>query len=131
MNECLLHKNNQTYIKLSNGIEMPMIGLGTSLRSKKTKIDSSTFVASVKYAIDAVGYRHIDTAKAYNNENLVGDAIRECGVTREELFITSKLYPEDMGFERTLKAFEKSCKQLRLDYLGNFFLILSSQIWLN
>jgi diketogulonate reductase-like aldo/keto reductase len=76
-------------------------------------------VASVKYAIDEIGYRHIDTAKAYNNEHLVGEAIRTCGVPREELFITSKLYPEDMGYEKTLKAFEKSCKQLQLDYLGN------------
>jgi diketogulonate reductase-like aldo/keto reductase len=76
-------------------------------------------VASVKYAIDEIGYRHIETAKAYNNENLVGEAIKACGVPREELFITSKLYPEDMCYEKTLKAFEKSCKQLQLDYLGN------------
>jgi diketogulonate reductase-like aldo/keto reductase len=126
-NEFLVKKNNQHYVRLTNGIEMPMIGLGTSLRGKKTKTDSNDFVASVKYAIDEIGYRHIDTAKAYNNEHLVGEAIKACGVPREELFITSKLYPEDMGYEKTLKAFEKSCKHLQLDYLGNkpFFLLMS------
>ena len=113
-----MNKNKQIYIKLNNGIEMPMIGLGTSLRGKKTKTDANSFVASVKYAIDEIGYRHIDTAKAYNNEHLVGEAIKDCSVKRDELFITSKLYPEDMGYEKTLKAFEKSCKQLKLDYLG-------------
>ena len=104
----LINKNNQFYIKLNNGIGMPMIGLGTSLRGKKTKTDANSFVASVKYAIDEIGYRHIDTAKAYNNEHLVGEAIKDCSVKRDELFITSKLYPEDMGYEKTLKAFEKS-----------------------
>ena len=113
----LLTKNSQTYILLKNGVSMPMIGLGTSLRGKKTKTDSQTFVNSVKFAIEC-GYRHIDTAKIYNNENLVGNAIKLCGIPREELFVTSKLYPEDMGYEKSLKAFEKSCKQLQLDYLG-------------
>jgi diketogulonate reductase-like aldo/keto reductase len=57
-------------------------------------------------------------AKIYNNEHLVGKAIRECGVSRDELFIVTKLYPEDMGFEKALRAAEKSCKQLQLEYIG-------------
>ena len=109
-------KNVQA-VKLRNGIIMPIIGLGTSLRGKKTNTDAESFVNSVCHAIEC-GYRHIDTAKAYNNENLVGKAVKTCGIAREDLFITSKLYPEDMGYEKTLKAFDKSCKQLQVDYLG-------------
>ncbi len=123
-------------VTLKNGVQMPLIGLGTSLRGK-AKIESDAFVESVKHAIK-IGYRHIDTvkikvkfgskthwfpnffekAKIYNNEHLVGKAIKECGVSRDELFIVTKLYPEDMGFEKGLKAFEKSCKLLQVDYVG-------------
>lgn len=107
-------------IELKNGVQMPVVGLGTSLRGKP-KIESEAFVESIKYAVK-LGYRHIDTAKIYNNEHLVGKAIKNCGVSRKELFVATKLYPEDMGYEKTLKAFEKSCKQLQLDYIGMFII---------
>ncbi len=68
-------------------------------------------------------------AKIYNNEHLVGRAVRECGVAREELFIVTKLYPEDMGYDKCLKAFEKSCKQLQVDYVGKFFCRVIFQIY--
>ena len=108
-------------VKLSNGLEMPIIGLGTSLRGKATKCESNDFVESVKHAISQ-GYRHIDTAKAYNNEHLVGKAIKEASVKREELFVVTKLYPEDMGYDKTVKAFEKSCKQLQVDYVDLYLI---------
>ena len=102
-------------VKLRNGLLMPLIGLGTSLRGKNTSAES--FMNSVSYAIEC-GYRLIDTAKSYNNEHLVGESVKNCGIPREDLFLTSKLYPDDMGYEKALEAFEQSCKKLQVDYLG-------------
>lgn len=106
---------NPTF-KLRNGVNIPTIGLGTSLRGKNLE-SKQVFIDSVKYAIN-IGYRHIDTAKCYNNEHLIATAIQECGIKREDLFITTKLYPDDMGYDKTLKAFDKSCAKLQVDYIG-------------
>lgn len=103
---------------LNNGVNIPSIGLGTSLRGKNLE-SKQVFIDSVKYAL-SIGYRHIDTAKCYNNEHLIATAIKESGVKREELFITTKLYPDDMGYEKALKAFEKSREKLQVDYVGSF-----------
>lgn len=96
---------------LNNGVTMPWLGLGVW----KTK-EGEEVIQSVKSAI-AAGYRSIDTAAIYGNEEGVGQAIRESGVSRDELFITTKVWNDDQGYEQTLKAFETSRKKLGLDFL--------------
>jgi len=96
---------------LHNGVKMPWFGLGVF------KVEDGTEVIdSVKAAIKN-GYRSIDTAAVYKNEEGVGEAIRECGVPREELFITSKVWNSDQGYESTLQAFETTLQKLGLKYL--------------
>jgi len=109
--------NNIPKVKLYNELEIPIVGLGTSLRGKNLE-NTQVFIDSIKHALK-IGYRHIDTAKCYNNEHLIARAIQESGINREDLFITTKLYPDDLGFEKTLKAFEKSCSKLGVKYIGN------------
>ncbi|MCI0766410.1 aldo/keto reductase [Bacillus sp. TL12] len=96
---------------LHNGVKMPWFGLGVF------KVEDGTQVIdSVKVAIKN-GYRSIDTAAVYKNEEGVGQAIRECGIPREELFITSKVWNNDQGYESTLQAFETTLQKLGLEYL--------------
>lgn len=97
--------------KLSNGVEIPCVGYGTYL----TPADSTCIDGVVK-AIE-VGYRHIDTAFFYKNEKQVGEGIRQSGIKREDIFVTSKLWNDDQGYEETLSAFDKTMKNLGLDYL--------------
>ncbi|MCM3167897.1 aldo/keto reductase [Peribacillus frigoritolerans] len=103
-------------ITLHNGVKMPQLGFGVF----KVKNGNET-VESVKKAIE-VGYRAIDTAAVYENEEGVGQAIRECGVPREELFITSKVWNTEQGYETTLKAFEDSLNRLGLEYLDLYLI---------
>ncbi|MBT2603199.1 aldo/keto reductase [Peribacillus frigoritolerans] len=103
-------------ITLHNGVKMPQLGFGVF----KVKNGSET-VESVKKAVE-VGYRAIDTAAIYENEEGVGQAIRECGVPREELFITSKVWNTEQGYETTLKAFEDSLNRLGLEYLDLYLI---------
>ncbi|AYK65297.1 glyoxal/methylglyoxal reductase [Bacillus subtilis] len=103
-------------VKLHNGVEMPWFGLGVF------KVENGNEATeSVKAAIKN-GYRSIDTAAIYKNEEGVGIGIKESGVAREELFITSKVWNEDQGYETTLAAFEKSLKRLQLDYLDLYLI---------
>ncbi|WP_406869293.1 aldo/keto reductase [Paraburkholderia fungorum] len=97
-------------IKLNNGIEMPGFGLGV-FRSEPEKI-----VAAVQSAL-AHGYRLIDTAAAYMNEQQVGEGIRASGVPREDVFVTTKVWMTDYGYGQTLRAFDRSLRKLELDYL--------------
>ncbi|RNA36597.1 glyoxal reductase [Brachionus plicatilis] len=108
-------------VELKNGIKMPTIGLGTSLRHKPNKVDNQQFVESVKHALK-IGYRHLDTAKCYNNEHLIGQAIKESGIDRKDVFLVTKLFPDDMGYDKTLKAFDKSCKQLKVEYIDLYLI---------
>lgn len=101
---------------LHNGVKMPWFGLGVW----KVK-DGDEAVSSVKAAIKA-GYRSIDTAAIYQNEEGVGQAIKESGVPREELFITTKVWNADHGYESTLQAFEDSLKRLQLDYVDLYLI---------
>jgi len=101
---------------LRNGVGIPCVGFGTYLAS-----DGETAVQVVKDAIKA-GYRHIDTAAVYKNEKSVGKAIRESEVNRGDLFITSKVWNSDRGFEKTLKAFHKSLNEMELDYLDLYLI---------
>ncbi|TDY58661.1 glyoxal/methylglyoxal reductase [Bacillus subtilis] len=103
-------------VKLHNGVEMPWFGLGVF------KVENGNEATeSVKAAIKN-GYRSIDTAAIYKNEEGVGIGIKESGVAREELFITSKVWNEDQGYETTLTAFEKSLERLQLDYLDLYLI---------
>ncbi|WP_162595978.1 aldo/keto reductase [Bacillus sp. CGMCC 1.16541] len=96
---------------LHNGVKMPWFGLGVFKVEEGQEV-----VNSVKAAIKA-GYRSIDTAAIYGNEEGVGQAIKESGVAREDLFITTKVWNADQGYESTLQAFETSLQKLGLEYL--------------
>lgn len=101
---------------LNNGVEMPILGFGVFQVT-----EAEVCERSVSEAIQ-VGYRLIDTAASYLNEDAVGRAIQSSGVTRAELFVTTKLWIQDAGYERTKKAFEKSLKRLQLDYLDLYLI---------
>ncbi len=105
----------QPIIKLNNGVEMPSVGLGVFLNPAQQT------VSSVLAAIDA-GYRLIDTAAAYLNERQVGEGIQQSGVAREELFLTTKLWVGDFGYDAALRAFEASVTRLGVDYLDLYLL---------
>ncbi|MER2170322.1 MAG: aldo/keto reductase [Psychrobacillus psychrodurans] len=112
---------NETY-KLSNGVEIPKLGLGTWL------LDDAQADRAVRDAISN-GYRHIDTAQAYMNEVGVGEAIRSCGVPREELFITTKVAAEAKTAEAVTQSINESLTKLGLDYI-DLVIIHSPQPWL-
>ncbi|MBO5999599.1 MAG: aldo/keto reductase [Lachnospiraceae bacterium] len=108
--------SSQVYsLELSNRVKIPCIGFGTW----QTPDDGAA--AAVRSAVEA-GYRHIDTASFYKNEEGVGEGIRTCGVPREELFITTKLWNNDHGYDRTMAAFEDSMKKLGLEYLDLYLI---------
>ena len=104
------------YVTLNNGVKMPTLGFGVYQIK-----DHDQCVQAVKDAI-ATGYRLIDTAASYGNEEAVGQAIQECGVPREELFITTKLWISDTTYEGAKKGFETSMKKLGLDYLDLYLI---------
>lgn len=101
---------------LNNGVEIPILGFGVFQVPDLSECE--------KAAIEAIetGYRLIDTAASYGNEEAVGNAIKKSGVPREELFITTKLWIQDAGYENTLKAFEKSLNKLQLKYLDLYLI---------
>ena len=102
--------------KLSNGYEIPQVGFGTWQTP-----NGETATQAVKAALQC-GYRHIDTAAIYGNEKSVGEGIRKSGVCREDLFVTSKVWNTERGYEKTLAAFDKTLADLGLEYL-NLYLI--------
>ena len=103
-------------ITLNNGVKIPQLGLGV-YQSPVGKIT----VHTVRYALE-LGYRHIDTAKIYGNEIDVGIAVRESRINREEIFITTKLWNSDQGYDKTLSAFENSLQRLGLSYVDLYLI---------
>lgn len=103
-------------VTLNNGVQMPLLGLGVFQVT-----DAAECERAVSEALDA-GYRLIDTAAAYGNEQAVGNAIRRSGIAREDLFITTKLWIQDAGYEPTKQAFERSMQRLQLDYLDLYLI---------
>ncbi len=103
-------------IKLNNGVEIPILGFGVFQIA-----DPAECERSVVDAIE-VGYRHIDTAASYMNEESVGRGIRKSGIVREELFVTTKLWIQSNGYESTLKAFDRSLNRLQLDTIDLYLI---------
>jgi 2,5-diketo-D-gluconate reductase A len=102
--------------KLNNGVEMPILGFGVFQIPDAAECERSVYDAL------QTGYRLIDTAAVYLNEEAVGRAIQRSGVPREELFITTKVWVQDAGYDNTKKAFERSLKRLQLDYLDLYLI---------
>lgn len=103
-------------ITLNNGVEMPILGFGVFQITNFEECEKSVLTA-----IES-GYRLIDTAASYQNETAVGKAIKRSAVPREELFITTKLWIEDTGYEKTMEAIERSLNKLQLDYLDLYLI---------
>lgn len=115
------------YVTLNNGVKMPLLGFGTYNAN-----DSNQLSIAIKECIK-VGYRHIDTASFYGNEKVVGCAINESGIFREEIFLVNKVWNSDQGYERTLQAFKKSLKKLNTNYLDLYLIhwpqLLNQETW--
>jgi len=105
-----------TPLKLNNGVEMPVFGLGTFLSER-----GATTRKAVLYALEA-GYRHIDTAAVYDNEADVGAGVRESSIPRTEIFITTKVWNDDQGYDSTLQAFDASLERLKMDYVDLYLI---------
>lgn len=103
-------------VELNNGVQMPLLGFGVFQIT-----DQEVCKESVKVALNT-GYRMIDTAACYGNERAVGDAIKEAGIKREELFLVSKVWIQDAGYERTMASFEKTLENLDSDYLDLYLI---------
>ena len=103
-------------VKLNNGVEVPILGFGVFQITDSAECERSV--------IDAIqtGYSHIDTAASYQNEEAVGRGIKQSGVARDKLFITTKLWIQSNGYEGTRKAFENSLKRLQLDYVDLYLI---------
>lgn len=103
-------------VVLNNGVKMPILGFGVFQITDQQECERS-----VRDAL-AVGYRSIDTAASYLNEEAVGRGIKGSGVSREEIFVTTKLWVQDTGYEKTKAAFERSLRRLQLDYLDLYLI---------
>ena len=102
--------------KLYNGVEMPWLGLGVHRAGSGDEV-----VGAMKCALDA-GYRSIDTATYYQNEHRVGQVVAECGIPREEIFLTSKVWNTDQGYRSTIEVFESSLEKLQTSYLDLYLI---------
>jgi diketogulonate reductase-like aldo/keto reductase len=105
-----------TKIKLNNGIEMPIFGLGTFQAGRGRETQDA-----ILHALE-IGYRLIDTAAFYDNEEDIGEALADSGIPREEFFVTTKLWNSDHGYDAALSAFEKSLKKLALSYIDLYLI---------
>src|SRR5436190_17366090 len=103
-------------VTLKNGVEMPLLGFGVFQVA-----DLEECERSVSEAL-RVGYRLIDTAASYGNEEAVGNAIKRSGVPRDEVFVTTKLWIQDAGYDKTRRAFERSMRRLQLETLDRYLI---------
>ncbi|PAE08990.1 2,5-diketo-D-gluconic acid reductase [Terribacillus saccharophilus] len=103
-------------VNLNNGVEMPILGFGVFQIQDENECEQAVYDAIM------AGYRLIDTAASYLNEEAVGRAIKRSGIAREELFITTKLWVQDTGYENTKRAFARSLERLQLDYLDLYLI---------
>src|SRR6267143_2125420 len=106
----------ESTVKLNNNVRMPILGLGV-YQSPPGRATQN----AVKFAL-SVGYRHVDTARIYGNEADVGQAVHQSGITREDLFVTTKLWNSDQGYDSTLRACEASLKRLGMNYLDLYLI---------
>lgn len=107
--------SEQPHISLNDGKSIPQVGLGV------WQTPNETAVTAVKVALEN-GYRHVDTAAVYGNEDGVGEGIRASGVARRDIFLTTKLWNDDQGFDTALRAFEQSLKRLGTDYVDLYLI---------
>lgn len=110
-----MYRSINSVVTLNNGVQIPQLGFGTALISK----DEGKTVDVILQAIEA-GYRHLDTAMVYYNEAAVGEAVRQSGIPREEFFITTKMWNEDLRQDRYREAFEESMEKLQMDYVDMY-----------
>ncbi|MGP6138956.1 aldo/keto reductase [Jeotgalibaca sp. A127] len=103
-------------VTLTNGVEIPQVGLGVFLMT-----DEEETVWALKHALK-VGYRHFDTAAVYGNEAVLGQTLKDAGIAREELFLTSKVWNDMQGYEKTKQAFLESLEKLQTDYLDLYLI---------
>lgn len=108
--------NLQSTTTLNNGVEMPWFGLGVFKTEPGPEVERAVTAAL------EVGYRSIDTAKLYGNEVGVGNAVRASGIPREEIFVTTKVWNSDQGYDSTLKAFDASLERLNIDYIDLYLI---------
>lgn len=113
--------NFSTKVRLNNGVEIPLLGFGTAQIHNAGELPGEETEEAVLYALRA-GYRLIDTAKIYGNEESVGKAINRSGIPRKEIFITTKLWNSDHGYESTIAACESSLERLGLSYLDLYLI---------
>lgn len=106
----------KSFKELNNGIKIPKFGLGTFLNDNGRQA-----IDSILYALE-IGYRHVDTATMYENEKEIGEAVHESGLPREEIFVTTKLWNSDHGYDNTIKAFQRSLERLGLDYIDLYLI---------
>ncbi|MEY2595675.1 MAG: hypothetical protein RI965_947 [Bacteroidota bacterium] len=107
--------NKQLYTSLNNGNQMPLLGLGVY------DMYAEEAVQAVRFALQT-GYRLIDTAAMYENEKQIGEGIRTSGISRDEIFLTTKVNNPDQGYDQTLKAFDESLKKLNTDYIDLYLI---------
>ena len=103
-------------VKLNNNVNIPILGFGTYKME-----DGKEAINAVSNALE-IGYRHIDTASLYKNEKSVGEAIRNSGIKRSDIFVTTKVWNDDRGYDNTLKAFDTSLKKLNMDYIDLYLI---------
>jgi methylglyoxal/glyoxal reductase len=107
--------NKQLYTSLNNGNQMPLLGLGVY------DMHAEEAVQAVRFALQT-GYRLIDTAAMYENEKQIGEGIRTSGISRDEIFLTTKVNNPDQGYDQTLKAFDESLKKLNTEYIDLYLI---------